>query len=369
MRVLKPEIAEERKRRLLQWVIHRYMKTSAPVSSKAIADEGKFKLSPATIRNALKELEDEGYLFQEHTSAGRVPTDKGYRLYVDYLVEAQRLAAQEKQHIESEYSSRVAELDELLAQTSRMLSSLSHSAGFALSPRLGQQPVRRLELVPLGPRHVLVVLVTESGLIRHWPLELPSTVSPDRLGLLSRFLNENLNGMNVQEIRDEIYGKIEAAEREFRELGQLVKLVLKQVAHAGAPDEMYLDGAMSLASLPSADPGQLRSLLSVVEDKKRLAHILAEEFQEQLKLHARRTGVDKRPKVQVRIGDENRPELRSLSLVTTTYEVEDKLVGLLGILGPRHMEYPKMIALVNFVGAVVSETLSRWEEVYGNGRP
>jgi heat-inducible transcriptional repressor len=193
-------------------------------------------------------------------------------------------------------------------------------------------------------------------------------LAPERLQMLGRFMNENLHGRNVQEIREDAYGQIEAAEREFRDLGQLARLVLKQVSHSSASEEMYLEGASSLAALSSGDPGELRSLLSVVEDKKRLARILEEEFEEQLKLHAKKPAKNSKgaKAVEVRIGHENRPELRNLSLVTTTYEVEDKLVGLLGVLGPRHMEYPKMMALVRFVGTVVSETLSRWEEIYGD---
>src|SRR5579862_6077401 len=139
MRQLDPQVVQERKRKLLQWVIHSYIKTSRPIASQDISQESGLGLSSASIRSVLKELEDEGYLHQPHTSAGRVPTDKGYRFYVDYLSGVQRLASQEKEHIEREYSTRMAEMDNLLAQTSRLLSHVSHSAGLVLSPKVEKQ--------------------------------------------------------------------------------------------------------------------------------------------------------------------------------------------------------------------------------------
>ena len=131
MRQLKPEVAEQRKRSLLQWVIHYYIKTSKPVSSAAIADEAGFDLSSATIRNILQELENEGFLAQPHTSSGRQPTDKGYRFYVDYLMDVQRLAADEKERIESQYKDRMEELDTLLTESAKLLSGSPRARGWS----------------------------------------------------------------------------------------------------------------------------------------------------------------------------------------------------------------------------------------------
>ncbi|MCX5788915.1 MAG: hypothetical protein NTX64_10490, partial [Elusimicrobia bacterium] len=133
MRQLKPEVVEQRKKDLLQWVIHYYIKNSRPVSSSLIAEEAGMGLSPATIRNILQELEDEGFLHQPHTSSGRQPTDKGYRFFVDYIIDVQRLASGEKESIERQYRDRVEELDTLLSETSKLLSKVSRGAGLVLS--------------------------------------------------------------------------------------------------------------------------------------------------------------------------------------------------------------------------------------------
>src|SRR5579885_2884526 len=150
MRQLKPEVVEQRKRHLLQWIVHYYIKTSKPVSSGLIAEEAGLDLSSATIRNILQELENEGFLHQPHTSAGREPTDQGYRFFVDYLSHVQRLAAAEKERIEEQYRRRMGELDTLMVETSRLLSRVSHSAGIVLSPQAKRQTLKRLELIALG---------------------------------------------------------------------------------------------------------------------------------------------------------------------------------------------------------------------------
>ena len=200
MRQLDPNVVVERKRKLLQWVIHSYIKNSCPIASQDISEEAGLGLSSASIRSLLKELEDDGFLYQPHTSAGRVPTDKGYRFYVDYISGVQRLAAVEKEKIEREYVSRIAEMDNLLSQTSRLLSHVSHSAGLVLSPKVENQHLRRLELIPLGGKQVLAVLVTQAGLIRHWPIQLTFSPTASRINTLNRFLNDNIQGKSIHEV-------------------------------------------------------------------------------------------------------------------------------------------------------------------------
>lgn len=361
MRVLAPQVAQERKKSLLQWIIHRYINTSKPVSSQAVAEEGAFKLSSATIRNVLKELEDEGFLLQPHASSGRIPTDKGYRFFVDSLMDVQRLAADEKDRIQRQYQSQVEELDHLLAQTSKMLSHMSHSAGFVLSPRAEEHTLKRLEVLPIGNRHILVILLTHSGLIRHWSIPLSFEPSPQRLAVLNRFLNDNAQGKAIRDVRAALLGRIEAAEREFKELSALARDILGEVASFASPESLYVDGASNVLSL--AEPGDMegaRGLIRVLEEKRRFAGLLQRQLEESSRLPSARPG-----KVSVRIGNENTlPELKGLSLVATTYEIKDHAVGMLGIVGPKRMEYSKMVALVDFVSTVVSRTLSKWEGMW-----
>ncbi|MDE2142876.1 MAG: heat-inducible transcription repressor HrcA [Elusimicrobia bacterium] len=357
MRQLKPEVVQERKRHLLQWIVHYYIKTSKPVSSSLIAEEAGLDLSSATIRSILQELENEGFLHQAHTSAGREPTDKGYRFFVDYLSDVQRLASGEKQNIEEQYKSRIEELDTLLSETSRLLSRVSHSAGIVLSPQMNRQAIKRLELIPLGGRNVLGVLVTESGLVRHWPISLGFAPSAKQVNVLNRFLNEHVRGCSVDVAQKTVMSKLSQMEREFQELTSLAGELLTEVGRVVSPESLYVDGADNILSNADqfGDLKTVQSLMRVMGEKSRLASLLEDE----LKLPSTPGKISR---VRVRIGEESGlPELKSASLVTHVYRHGDQVLGVLGVLGSKRMEYSKMMGLVDYVGRLVEARLREWD--------
>ena len=359
MRILDPEVAKERKQNLLSWIIHNYIRTSKPISSQLVAKEADFKLSSATLRNILQELENEGYLAQPHASSGRVPTDKGYRFYVDYLMGVQRLASEEKERIQRSCHRRVAELDNLLVQTSRTLSNLSHSAGFVLSSKVDSHEVQRLEILPLGGRRYLILLVAKSGMIRHWPIELPFETPPSRIASLNKFLNDFAVGRSIHDVQLEFLRRIEQAEREFQDMSSLAKDVLNAVSSLARPDELYVEGASNiLESVGDGDLGEIRNTVRVLEEKKRFSQLLHRQLEGSGKSGAGRKG----GKVQIHIGAENLlPELKGLSIIATTYQLKDHPAGVLGIVGPKRMQYGKMVALVDFISDTVSRALLDWE--------
>ena len=365
MRILDPEVAKERKRGLLSWVIHHYIRTSKPISSQMVAKDAQFKLSSATIRNVLQELENEGYLAQPHASSGRVPTDKGYRFYVDYLMDVQRLASEEKERIQRSYQRHVDELDNLLVQTSRTLSTLSHSAGFVLSPKADAHEVQRLEMLPLGGRRYLILLVSKSGMIRHWPIELPFETDERRIASLNRFLNDFAVGRSIHDVQLEFLRRIEQAEREFQDMSALAKDVLNAVSSLARPDQLYVEGASNIMGAGEVDMQKVRETVHMLEEKKRFSHLLHKQLED----FARKPGAGKKKgKVQVHIGAENMmPELRGLSIIATTYELKDHPAGVLGIVGPKRMHYGKMVALVDFISDTVSRALLDWEAQWGQG--
>jgi heat-inducible transcriptional repressor len=357
MRTLKPEVVEQRKRHLLQWIVHYYIKTSRPVSSGLIAEEAGLDLSSATIRNILQDLEDEGYLAQPHTSAGREPTDKGYRFFVDYLSGVQRLAVGEKEKIEEQYARRMGELDTLLAETSRLLSKVSGSAGIVLSPQARGQKLKRLELIPLGGRQVLGVMVTDSGLVRHWPIALNFEPTARQLTVLNNFLNEQVRGVPVDRVQAQVAANLTKMEREFQSLADLAGELIKEVGLV-APESLIIEGADNILSRAEeyGDLKTVQSLMRVIGEKERLAEVLEREIEESAK--------DSLPaRVRVRIGEEaGLPELKAASLVTHVYRHGDRVVGVLGILGSKRMEYSRMMGLVDYVGRLVENQLERWEE-------
>ena len=358
MRQLKPEVVAQRKKDLLQWVIHYYVKTSRPVSSSVIAEEAGLNLSSATVRNVLQELEEEGFLHQPHTSSGREPTDKGYRFYVDYLTDVQRLASAEKERIESQYKHSIDELDTLLSETSKLLSNVSQGAGLVLSPAMKAQALKRLELIHLGGKNVLAILVTEAGMVRHWPIHLAFAPTSRQIGLLNRFLNETIRGYSIHEAQAAVMGKLRQMESEFKDLNVLVAELLKEVGQVITPEALYVGGTDHILS-QSQDIGDfeaVQSLMRVIGEKSRLTGLLEHE------LNRREALPGKGLRARVSIGQESGlPELKGLSLVTTTYRHNDRVVGVLGILGSKRMEYSKMMGLVDYMSDVVSRRLSSWD--------
>jgi len=362
MRQLKPEVVEQRKKDLLQWVIHYYIKNSRPVSSSLIAEESGMGLSPATIRNILQELEDEGFLHQPHTSSGRQPTDKGYRFFVDYIIDVQRLASGEKESLERQYRDRVDELDTLLSETSKLLSKVSHGAGLVLSPQMRDQRLRRLELIPLSGKNVLAILVTEAGLVRHWPIRLNFAPTARQINVLNRFLNDAIRGCSIRDAQTLVMSQLQKMEGEFRELTVLADELLREVGHTVTPEALYVEGADNILSYAEdiGDISMVQSLMRVFNEKRRLTGLLEHELG--LKQQPQKEGLA-RARPHVSIGAESGlPELRDLSLVTTTYKYHDRVVGVLGILGSKRMEYSRMMSLVDYLGDIVSRQMASWEQ-------
>jgi heat-inducible transcriptional repressor len=358
MRQLKPEVVEKRKKDLLQWVIHYYIKTSKPVSSSVIAEESGMDLSSATIRNVLQELENDGFLHQPHTSSGREPTDKGYRFYVDYLLDFQRLASAEKENIENQYKNRIDEMDTLLSETSKLLSKVSHGAGLVLPPQTRNQMLRRLELIHLGGHNVLGIMVTEAGMVRHWPIRLGFAPSARQVNVLNRFLNENIRGCGIQQAKTVVMSKLKQMESEFRDLNALAGELLKELGHVIAPDHVFLEGADNILNQADeiGDLQTVQSLMRVIGDKSTITGLLEGELNREIE------SKNALAKPLVRIGVESGiPELSGLSLVTKTYKYKERVVGVLGIMGSKRMEYSRMLGLVDWMSEMVSRQLMTWE--------
>ena len=370
MRALNPDEQEQRKKKVLQYVIHEYIRTGKPVGSQAIAIASRLGLSPASIRNTLAALEREEWITHPHTSAGRVPTDKGYRVYVDSLVEMQRLAVQEQVRIRSEYETRAREIEDLMAQTSRMLSSLSHYTGFVMTPKLDQNVFSHMELVPVGPRRILVAMITQSGLSKHFILATQMDIPRERLRAIGRIINENFHGRTLQEVKAGIQESLEAAQQEYRDILSLARGIGEEIKKISTSSEIYMDGASNILALPDIqNAGELHDLFKIIEEKKILANILEKEIP-----HPGRTDKAAKPakpaaqglnlhKVQVRIGSENTVRaLQNLSVISSTYRLDENTVGVLGILGPKRMEYSKMIALVDYASQLVNRLLQEFDK-------
>lgn len=344
MRILPSDEHQARKEKMLQAVVHLYIKTGKPVGSTTIVDNYHLNLSPATIRNVLAELETDGFLTHPHTSAGRVPTDKGYRSYVDSIVQIQKLAAEEEQKIKEEYSRRRREIDDLMMSTTRVLSALSNCAGFILPPTVNIEKLRRVELVPVDDHHVLGVLVSQNGFVRNQMIEVSHLPDDETLRSASRLLNERLQGLGFAEAQTRLVGELAQLQRQQSDETELFSTLSKHLFEAELKKDIYVEGTNNMLKFPEfQDYESMRNFAEFVDEKDALEQVLMK-------------GLNQKG-LQVWIGSERAPELKDFSVVTSTYQVKGHQVGVLGILGPKRMQYERMMAIVDTVAKLMNRAL------------
>ena len=333
----------DRQFRILEAVIQIYVETAQPAGSQATARRSRLGISPASVRTAMGELEARGYLFHAHTSGGRIPTDRGYRLYVNQLMRPAAVSDSARAKIESEIApgSRNA-IDEILRRAAQVLGVLTQELGVAIVPTLDGLVLERLELVRVSSERLLAVLTLQSGLVRTIFVEVPTAVAPDAVEHVSRILNERLSGLALGEIRGTLPERL-------RDVGGAAggsELLTTFVAQgedlfdlSSGESAVVLGSAQPLADQPEfASNGRMRHLLDLTERRD----LLRQAFEE----HHRRG-------LTITIGTENTdPQLTEFTLVTSSYR-SGGLSGVIGVLGPTRMPYEKIIGLVEHTSRMV----------------
>lgn len=352
---------DSRGQMILSAVINEHFITGEPVGSKAIAEKfaNASGLSSATIRSVMGELEELGFVEQPHTSAGRVPTDKGYRYYVDNLLGVLSLSNDDLRLIGGRFgfeSDLLEAPDRLMERTSQLLSALSKNVGIVVSPSLAQDRLRHIEFVTLSDNRVLVVLVSAPSIVHNRIIRLNVALSKEELEQAANYLNAEFAGRSLSEIRTEILRLMHEEKALFDKLLQNAVILCSQSIEEDADSlgEVYVDGTTNILSKKDfADLERLRGLLATIGERSKLLQILNECV-------AR----DEKPQsgaVQVIIGSENAtPTLQNCSLISAPYRIGDgSTVGSLTVLGPTRIEYARMISIVSYVARVLERTISR----------
>lgn len=335
---------DQRNRQVLLAVIAEYVETGEPVGSRAVARRHIRGLSPATIRNAMADLEELGYLGQPHTSAGRVPTDAAYRFYVDQIQRVPWVAGQ------APAAGRAAGVpdaaERLMAETPARLSSGTHMMGVLLAPPLKHTALDRIELVALDEERALAVLVTETGWVTARPLATVPRGGSEELRETGRALTRRFRGKTFQEILDDLTTPADPLDP----LWTRSRGVLDEVVALLRDRTLYVSGATNMLDHPDlSDTATLRSTLRAFEDKVRLIDLLSRMAEER--------------GLQVMIGSENPVEdMRGCSLITSTYTYRDQVLGVLGVVGPRRMAYSEVMSVVDETARMVSSSLSRFRQ-------
>jgi len=341
---------DKRKSYILATVVYEYIATAEPVGSQSLTQKYNLGISSATVRNEMAELEAEGYLVQPHTSAGRIPSDTGYRTYVDRLMQPEELTDDERRRIRDELGDATRELDEIIDSTTRLLGRLSKNLAFVTKPQQEAQSFKHIQLIWLSPHTGVAIVVTSLGVAAQSLFELGGEVQPDDLTRFSSALNARLANRLLRDVTE---GEIALAAQESGVSDDLRAAVVTAALSARSSEQPNIAsaGAQNLLDQPEfQDLRKLRSILRIVEEQQTLYQIVADAMNAE--------------SASVKIGRElGSDELADLSIVTVPYRFGSHTLGMLSVLGPRRMPYGRLLALASGTAQTLSERLSDFEEI------
>ncbi|HZM89469.1 MAG TPA: heat-inducible transcriptional repressor HrcA [Blastocatellia bacterium] len=333
---------DDRKREIFATIVKDHIATGQPVGSFALANKSRENLSSATIRNICAELEDEGYLTHPHTSAGRLPTDRGYRFYVDNFISSTKLSRSEAARINERLldEESLANPDLLMERTSRLLSQLSDNVGIVVSPSSTRDILQHIEFVRLPDARILVITVSRAGRVQNRVIRSEGDFAQDELNATSRYLIENFHGWTLAEIRDELLRRMSEEKALYDQFLRNAVLLCSQSLQEGDQPDVFIEGASNIIAKPDfADTERMRALFKMFEQKSRIVKILNECIENASQA------------VAVRIGSENRfADLRDCTVIASTCVYPGgATVGSIGVVGPTRLEYERLIAVVDYI--------------------
>lgn len=332
-----------RQKQILQAIIEDYIDNALPVGSRTISKT--FQLSSATIRNEMSDLEDLGYLEQPHTSAGRIPSEKAYRFYVDNLVKMSDLSLPELQYLRSYYDKRIGETGRVLNDAARVISDLTQYVSIVTPPKSRNVNVASIRLMPVNAMTAMVVLLTDTGMIQNTPIPLPRPVASEELDAMSRLLTQMFAGKSVSEIHPGAQYMVENEIADQKQIFDTICAVL--AAHLENDDhQLLIEGASKVFSHQEfADMEKAKNFMMLLEENEKLGEIV--------------NGDDE--SVSVHIGRET--GLGNVSIVTATYSAGEKTLGKIGVIGPTRMQYDKVLSVLEQVGQTLSDIFeTTWED-------
>ncbi len=341
-----PAELSEREKTVLRYVVHDFIDTAVPIGSRYISrrHEDVLGLSAASIRNVMSDLEYLGYINHPHTSAGRVPTDLGYRFYLDTLMMQEILSDKDQKTIRENLNA-VDETEELFRQCSKILSKISKQLCVVTSPQLSRGIFEKLELVQISSTRLMVIISLQLGLVRTIMMEVETETPREKLEALSRFLNERLAGLSLEQIRESFADRMKDAQSEA---SGLIRMFIDSVDKLFAPqrtDKLHIAGTDAIVDQPEfEDPKNFRGIIELINNEEIIIHVLEKSGQP--------SGV------RVTIGQENEDKkLKDYSVITASYAVGN-VDGRIGIIGPTRMHYARTIPLVDYVAKTISEMFS-----------
>jgi len=335
---------DERNKRVLQAVIDSYIASGAPIGSNILVKRYDFGVSSATLRNIMAELEELGYLTHPHTSAGRIPTDQGYRYYIDSLISIERETEDLDDQLRHTPALHGDDLQELMEEASRFLATLSRCAGVVVAPSEPEAKYRHIEFIRLRGKQVLIIFVTEGGIVQNKLIELDESIRQPDLNRFSAYLDEELEHWTLHDIRGQLIEKMRLEKQLFSQLMDETCRASQEVQERDS-EKVYIGGASQVFDSPEfATVEKMRELFRAFEDKYKLLKLLDRSSAAQ--------------GIKVFIGSENPYyEMQGCSMVVGSYTAGDNVVGTLGVIGPTRMHYKQVIHVVDYTSKLLTKLL------------
>jgi heat-inducible transcriptional repressor len=338
-------VLTDRQLLILQVIVDDFIRSAQPVGSRSLSKREEISFSSATIRNEMADLEELGYIEKTHTSSGRVPSEQGYRYYVDHLLSPQVLNQRDKTIIQSVFAERIFEFEKIIQKSAKILSDLTNYTSIVLGPAVSVNKLKRIQIIPLNKETAVAIFVTDTGHVENRTLYLPAAIDADDLEKTVNILNERLAGVPLEELNDKIYKEVVTLLRQHIHNYDFILHTVVDSLKLPANEKLFFGGKTNMLSQPEFhDVSKIRSLLAMIDQEDWLYKIIREDS----------------AGIHVKIGRENKNSaLENCSLITATYSVGTEKLGTIAILGPTRMEYSRVISLLQFLSKDLTAVLTK----------
>ncbi len=334
----------DRQRSILQSIVENYIRSAEPVGSRTIAKHSDINYSSATIRNEMADLEELGYLEQPHTSAGRIPSEKGYRYYVDHLIEPDKESITNLDSFRELFKERYFEIDQSIRQAALILSELTNYTAIILGPEIFQTHLRQIQIVPLDFERAVAIIITDTGKVENRLVTIPKGVSMEQIEQMVNLINHRLRGTTLAELQGRIFSELSDAMRKNLEQYEELQQILTQLFTSSPEERVFLGGKMQILAQP-----EFRDI-----DKAKMVFQLLEQNDTMVQLFNNSS-----KGITVKIGRENNHDLvNQCSIISASYEMDGQIVGSIGILGPTRMEYGRVMGLLEHISRDLTKLLN-----------
>ncbi|MFZ3588214.1 heat-inducible transcriptional repressor HrcA [Bacillus sp. DJP31] len=330
---------------ILQVIIDDFIRSAQPVGSRTLSKKSEITFSSATIRNEMADLEEQGFIEKTHTSSGRVPSEKGYRFYVDHLLAPQQLLKEDLFQIQSVFEEQIVEMEKVVQKSAQILSDITNYTSIVLGPEVTNNRLKQIQIIPISPTTAVAIIVTDTGHVEHRTLTIPENMDVSDIERLVNILNERLIGVPIVDLQDKIYKEVASVlKAHLKSYKNLMGAIEDQGTFSvKRPERVFYGGKINMLSQPDFhDISKVRSILKIIEQEKEIYQLLR----------------SKESGIHITIGKENQNEaMDDCSLITATYSFGSEQLGTIAILGPTRMEYSRVVSILQLISKDLTKVL------------